>query len=680
MADQPTVYQWAVGLSARGAIATLLDILALRKTIGSLSGQLTLNGQPYTASKSRHLIAYVPQEEVMPPSLTAGEMCAFWAALTLPRGTSKALKRDRCAEVLSAVGLAAHAGTLVGGPLPGGLVLRGLSGGERKRLSVASALMERPPVLFLDEPTTGLDGSSALSVCSCLRDAAAAGHTIVASIHQPRTAVWGLFTQVVVLSRGRMIYSGSRAGLVPWLTTSLGYGPYDPQRHGAASDWVMDLVNTGFRKPEKYFGRTMLSAGDLAVAADAFLARYTTQQQQQQQAWEQGGQQQQVLEQEQQQQQQQEVQEQQQEQQQETQKWQQQQQQETQQQPLAQSQSQRHGLATLSCCGAPHPEDQPPTWLQQFRTLAWRELLLSTRNPADVAGRTIIFTWVGIVIGLVFWSDGGSEVQAIRTNTYALFAEVTAFVLLPFVYIGMYTSDKKYFVADSAAGLYHASAYYAAKVVVALPFAAFNVVTLSLVVYGMTGLSQASPGVVANWGHPVGEHIVLAILGYLVASQVIQFASLITTTQDGAFMVAIAWTAINILLSNTLLRVSDMTMSFLWHLRYLSVIWYCVAGMLRAQFAGGVDYSCADGLASQQVVSVDIPMLLPNNQILRSPAVQRLITEPGPECAISGSSILEYFDATQPSWLLFTCLAAYLLIMHALSFVALLASRRHHKT
>jgi ABC-type uncharacterized transport system fused permease/ATPase subunit len=85
----------------------------------------------------------------------------------------------------------------VGGQLPGGLWLRGLSGGERKRLSLAAGLLGSPGMLFLDEPTSGLDSSAALSVVSHLQQLAARQQKLVlVCVHQPRAAIWSLFDKV----------------------------------------------------------------------------------------------------------------------------------------------------------------------------------------------------------------------------------------------------------------------------------------------------------------------------------------------------------------------------------------------------------------------------------------------------------------------------------------------------
>ena len=84
----------------------------------------------------------------------------------------------------------------MGGALPGGILVRGLSGGEKRRLAIACALVAAPSILFLDEPTTGLDSYAALSVMEHMSALAKLGHTIITTIHQPRAAIWAKFHRV----------------------------------------------------------------------------------------------------------------------------------------------------------------------------------------------------------------------------------------------------------------------------------------------------------------------------------------------------------------------------------------------------------------------------------------------------------------------------------------------------
>eukprot|EP00878_Enallax_costatus_P041356 GHUV01048084.1.p1 GENE.GHUV01048084.1~~GHUV01048084.1.p1 ORF type:complete len:157 (+),score=26.56 GHUV01048084.1:267-737(+) len=108
----------------------------------------------------------------------------------------------------------------VGGRLPGGLLLRGLSSGERRRLSIAVGILADPSILFLDEPTSGLDSFAALSVMSHLQVLAhRSGKAVIAAIHQPRSAIWNLFDKVclrqaMVCPRGT-ITSGRDSGEMP---------------------------------------------------------------------------------------------------------------------------------------------------------------------------------------------------------------------------------------------------------------------------------------------------------------------------------------------------------------------------------------------------------------------------------------------------------------------------------
>jgi ATP-binding cassette subfamily G (WHITE) protein 2 len=144
-----------------------MDILAQRKSVGTLTGQMLVGGRPVTSSFIRKT-AYVPQDDNFVPTMTTMETMRFYAAIILPDTMGRAGRRQRVEEVLAAVGLGTHHKTLVGGVLPGGLMLRGLSGGERKRLSIAAGILAAPSVVFLDEPTSGLDSFAALTVGSRL--------------------------------------------------------------------------------------------------------------------------------------------------------------------------------------------------------------------------------------------------------------------------------------------------------------------------------------------------------------------------------------------------------------------------------------------------------------------------------------------------------------------------------
>lgn len=114
----------------------------------------------------------------------------------------------------------------VGGTLPGGIMLRGLSGGERKRLAIAAGMVAGPRLVFLDEPTSGLDSFAALNVVLFLKSMASErGATLLASLHQPRSAIWGQLDQVrLTLDRSSHLTEGRRCSLVGGFSAGEGSG------------------------------------------------------------------------------------------------------------------------------------------------------------------------------------------------------------------------------------------------------------------------------------------------------------------------------------------------------------------------------------------------------------------------------------------------------------------------
>ncbi|OMO90403.1 ABC transporter-like protein [Corchorus capsularis] len=183
---------------------TLLEILAGMIPLSSLSGNVLVNNQPMDPSHFRRVSGYVTQDEILFPLLTVEETLMYSARLRLREGHDKAAAA-RVRELLKELGLEHVANVRVGGESN-----RGISGGEKRRVSIGVDLVHDPAVLLIDEPTSGLDSASALHVALLLKSMATKqGKTIVLTIHQPGSRILELFDQVLLLSNGTVLYQGS---------------------------------------------------------------------------------------------------------------------------------------------------------------------------------------------------------------------------------------------------------------------------------------------------------------------------------------------------------------------------------------------------------------------------------------------------------------------------------------
>lgn len=147
--------------------------------------------------------AYVTQEDVLLGTLTVRETITYSAHLRLPTTLSNEDIKGIIEATIMEMGLVDCADRVIGN-----WHLRGISGGERKRLSIALEFLIRPRLLFLDEPTSGLDSASAFFVVNALKNVARDGRTVISSIHQPSSEVFALFDDLCLLSGGEIVYFG----------------------------------------------------------------------------------------------------------------------------------------------------------------------------------------------------------------------------------------------------------------------------------------------------------------------------------------------------------------------------------------------------------------------------------------------------------------------------------------
>ncbi|CAN1135388.1 ABC transporter G family member 2 [Linum perenne] len=224
-----------LGASGAGK-STLIDALADRISKDSLKGSVTLNGEVLESRMLKVISAYVMQDDLLFPMLTVEETLMFAAEFRLPRSLSKSKKKARVQALIDQLGLRSAANTVIGDEGH-----RGVSGGERRRVSIGTDIIHDPILLFLDEPTSGLDSTSAFMVAKVLQRIAESGSIVMMTIHQPSYRILGLLDRLIFLSHGQTVYSGSPTSL-PEFFAEFGHPiPENENRTEFALDLIREL-------------------------------------------------------------------------------------------------------------------------------------------------------------------------------------------------------------------------------------------------------------------------------------------------------------------------------------------------------------------------------------------------------------------------------------------------------
>ncbi|KAK3843317.1 MAG: P-loop containing nucleoside triphosphate hydrolase protein [Linnemannia gamsii] len=263
---------------------TLLNVLAGRvdKSQMSISGDMLFSAQHPKVFRKRGEVGYLQQEDKLVPAITVRETLDFAAKLRLPASTTKQERQKDVESLIATLGLKDCADVRIGdsdASESGSGGSRGISGGERRRVSAAIQLLTRPSLLLCDEITSGLDSFTAFELVKTLNTyAKTSNKTVILSIHQPRSEIYNLLSesdgQLVLLSHGRVVYSGPLNQALAWFD-SMGVEPCPVDMNPL--DYIMD--NSVFPKHDNSQDGATLNRID-SFATEKFMPE--TQQEQEQ--------------------------------------------------------------------------------------------------------------------------------------------------------------------------------------------------------------------------------------------------------------------------------------------------------------------------------------------------------------------------------------------------------------
>ncbi|KAI8048020.1 P-loop containing nucleoside triphosphate hydrolase protein [Syncephalis plumigaleata] len=201
-----------VGPSGAGK-TSLINALAGQINDGDIYGELYLNEQLVQSKDIYDVSGFVYQDDIVYHAMTVREAVFMSARLRCPHYRDDNERGRHVQRVLGELSLEESADTVIGD-----WYTRGISGGERKRTCVAMELVRDPAILFLDEPTTGLDTLTANHLMHSLQNVAYRGRTVVATLHQPSSDILGLIDNIIFLAEGRIIYSGPVTEIVDYFS------------------------------------------------------------------------------------------------------------------------------------------------------------------------------------------------------------------------------------------------------------------------------------------------------------------------------------------------------------------------------------------------------------------------------------------------------------------------------
>ncbi|XP_047458534.1 ATP-binding cassette sub-family G member 8 isoform X2 [Mugil cephalus] len=539
-----------IGSSGCGK-TSLLDIITCREEGGKItSGEILINGKPNTPQLVKKSIAHVRQDDRLLPHLTVRETLSFVAKLRLPTNFTQAQRDQRVDDVIAELRLRQCAHTRVGNDY-----VRGVSGGERRRVSIAVQLLWNPGILILDEPTSGLDSFTAHNLVITLSRLARGNRLVLLSVHQPRSDIFQLFDLVVLLSSGSAVYCGAAREMVPYFT-ALGH---PCPRYCNPSDFYVDLISIDRRSPEREAEclerARLLSAQFMEKVRDS-----------DDHMWKPAGSSAALT------------------------------QADSPQQP---NRTRGEEVITIS-----KERNQLPGKLHQFTILIRRHMYNDFRDLVTILVHGFEALLMSLLVGCLYYGAGENRLSI--QDTVALLYMIGA--LTPFAVvldvIAKCHTERAMLYHELEDGMYSVTSYFFAKVLGELPEHCVFTLVYGLPIYWLAGLNEAPDRFLLNF-------LLVWLMVYCSRSMALFVAAALPTLQTSAFMGNSLFTVFY-LTGGFVISLENMWLVASW-LSYASFMRWGFEGMLQVQFRGNM-YPVSLGNITIQVDAIHVVDAMKLNQ------------------------------------------------------------------
>nr|XP_046188594.1 broad substrate specificity ATP-binding cassette transporter ABCG2-like isoform X3 [Oncorhynchus gorbuscha] len=411
---------------------SLLDVIAGRKDPAGLKfGQVLIDGK-MVDSDLRLISAYVVQDDILMGTLSVRENLLFSVNLRLdPRHYSTADKQQRVDSIIEDLGLQDCAHTKIGTEF-----LRGVSGGERKRCSIGMELITSPRLLFLDEPTTGLDSNTANHIINLLHRLSRSGKTIVFSIHQPRYSIFSRFDHLTLMHRGELVYAGA-AGKALSYFTDLGY---HCEPFNNPSDFFLDVTNG---EAQSTLDITSFNYDDKENCDNSNLLNVSYRQS-------------------------------------------------TQYQRVVEELDHLTQGLEGGVGGQGQKADYVTSFWYQMRIVGGRMVVNSLRNPQTSYAQLALNIFFALLVGLIYYQIPLTLPEALQNRMGAFFFLIINMVFGNLSAVELFINERALFIHENSSGYYRTSVYFLSKIFADLiPNRIVPIIIFSAIAYYMMGLKPA---------------------------------------------------------------------------------------------------------------------------------------------------------------------------------------------